>query len=211
MQVGIDALDGRVPRHVDLEAGGIEDLRHQTEVGHGRLVAVAEGAGLAVVANRGLVGLEAGLDPVTRPGESALLGLPELLAQILHHPQVLDGMDIGGADQRQGPHAGAVDRILGQQRRLGMRLLEIFQDGQRLGQHLARIEHQGRHQLLRIERDIVGRRLLALAQMARSVLDLDALEIERDTHAKRRRRTKIADELHDRLRGHLSTAYVGGV
>ena len=58
-----------------------------------------------------------------------------------------------------------------------MRLLEIFQDGQRLGQHLARIEHQRRHQLLRIERDIVGRRLLALAQMARGMLDRDALEL----------------------------------
>ena len=170
------------------------------------VIAVAEGAGLAVLGDRGLVGVEAGLDPMARPGEGALLGLAELVAQIAHHPQVLDGMDVGGRDQRQRAHPRPADRIPGQQRRLGMRLLEIFQDGQRLGQHLARIEHQRRHQLLRIDRDVVGRRLLALAQMARGMLDRDALEIERDAHAKRRRRAKIADELHDRLRGHLSTA-----
>src|SRR5260221_14241696 len=39
------------------------------------------------------------------------------------------------------------------------------------------------------------------------MLDGDALEIEPDAHAKRRRRTKIADELHDRLRGHLSVVW----
>ena len=115
-------------------------------------------------------------------------------------------MDVGGRDQRQRAHPRAADRILGQQRRIGMRLLEIFHDRHRLGQHLAGVQHQRRHQLLRIERDIVGRAMLALAQMARRVLDRDALEVERDAHAKRRRRAKIADQLHDRLRGHLSTA-----
>jgi hypothetical protein len=68
-----------------------------------------------------------------------------------------------------------------------MGLLEIFQDGEGLGENLSRIEHQRGHELLRIERDIVGRRLLALAQMARGVLDRDALEVEPDAHAKRRR------------------------
>ena len=146
---GVDALDGRISRHVDLEARGVEDLRHQAEIGHGRLVAVAVAAGLAVLRDRGLVGVEAGLDPVARPGEGALLRLVVLVAQIGHHAQVLDGMDVGGRDQRQRPHARAADRILGQQRRIGMRLLEIFQDRHRLGQHLARIEHQRGHELLR--------------------------------------------------------------
>src|SRR5215207_1876825 len=43
------------------------------------------------------------------------------------------------------------------------------------------------------------------------MLDLEALVVERNAHAKRRRRAKITDELHDRLRGHLSTAYTAGV
>ena len=66
---GVDALDRRIARHVDLEAGGIEDLRRQAKIGESRRVTVAEDAGLAVLGDGGLIGLEAGLDPVARPGE----------------------------------------------------------------------------------------------------------------------------------------------
>ena len=158
MQAVVDALDGRISLHVDLEACRVEDLRNETEIGHGGRLAMAEGAGPGVVRDRCLVGVEAGLDPVARPAEGTLLGLAEFLAQIAHHAQVLDGMDVGRRDQRQRPDARAPDRIPGQQRRLGMDFLEVFEDGQRLGQHLARIEHQRRHQLLRIDRGIIGRR-----------------------------------------------------
>ena len=80
---GVDALDGRVLRHVDLEARGVEDLRDDAKIGQSRPIAVAESAGPVVFGNQGLVGVEAGLDPVARPGEGALLGLAELLAQTL--------------------------------------------------------------------------------------------------------------------------------
>ena len=172
---------------------------------------MTESACLRILRNRCLVGIETRLDPVSRPGKSAFLGLAELFTQIAHHAQVLDRMDIGGRNQGQCPHARAAHWILGQQRRLRMGLLQILEDGERLGQHFAGIEHQGWHQHLRIEDRIVRRPLLALAQVPRGVLDHDTLEIERDTHAIRRRRTKIADELHDRLRHHPSTALAGGV
>jgi len=41
-------------------------------------------------------------------------------------------MDVGGRDQRQRAHPRPIDRFPGQQRRLGMGLLEVFQDGERL-------------------------------------------------------------------------------
>ena len=46
-------------------------------------------------------------------------------------------MDVGGRDQRQRTHPRPVDRIPGQQRRFGMGLLEIFQDGEGLGENLS--------------------------------------------------------------------------
>ena len=68
----VDALDGRVFRHVDLEALGVEDLRHQADIGERRPVAVAERAG-GGVGERGLEGVEAGLDPMAVPGEALVL------------------------------------------------------------------------------------------------------------------------------------------
>ena len=195
----VDPLDGRVALHVDLEPGRIEHLRHQAHVGHGRRVAVAEGAGLRPLVQRRFVSVETGFDPVARPGEGALLGLAELFAQIAHDPQILDRMDIGTHDQRKRPHLGPADWIAGQQRRLRMRLLEILHDRQRLGKHGPIVQHECRHQFLRVQRNIVGSRLLTLAQMPRRMLDLDSLEVKRNAYAERRGRPEIADKLHDRL------------
>jgi len=103
------------------------------------------------------------------------------------------------------------DRITGQQRRLRMGFLEIFHDRQRLGQDGPIVENERRNQLLRVESGVVRRKLLALAQVPRRVLDRNALEVQGNAHAKRRRGSEIADELHDRLRGHCSTAQPGGV
>src|SRR6185437_10952958 len=56
-----DTLQRRVPRQIDLEATGIEHLWYQAEIGDGRLIAVAEGAGTPVLRDRRLIGIEAGL------------------------------------------------------------------------------------------------------------------------------------------------------
>ena len=55
--MGMDARDVRIIVHLDTEALGIEDLRHQEAVGHGRRGTVAEGAGGGVARQ---VRLEAG-------------------------------------------------------------------------------------------------------------------------------------------------------
>ena len=65
---------------------------------------------------------------------------------------------------------GAAQRILRQQRRLGMGLVQPFDDGERLGEDRAGIVLQRRHQPLRVDREIGGVALLALAQMVRQVL-----------------------------------------
>ena len=71
---------------------------------------------------------------------------------------------------REGAHLGAAQRILWQQRRLGMGLVQPFDDGERLGQHRAGIVLQRRHQPLRVDREIGGRALFALAKVMRQVL-----------------------------------------
>ena len=172
---------------------------------------MAEGAGAAVLGHGRFIGLEAGLDPVAGPCEGRLFRLVVSLTQICHDAQVLDRMNVRSRDQRQCPDARAADRVLGQKGRLGMRLLEIFEDRQRLRQHLARIEHQRRHQLLWIDRRIVRRPLLALAQMAKGLLGRDALEVEGDANTKRGRRAKVSDKLHGASAADPSMVHAGGV
>jgi hypothetical protein len=51
--------------------------------------------------------------------------------------------------------------IARQQRRLGMRLVQVIDDGERLGQHLAVVELQGRDARLRVDGPVFRRELLA--------------------------------------------------
>ena len=86
-----------------------------------------------------------------------------------------------------------------QQRRLGMRLLEILDDGQRLGQR-ARLVLQRRHQRLRIELAIDGAKLLAaaLAADAPAISPIELLQLQRDAHAIGGGRAEIAVEASSR-------------
>jgi hypothetical protein len=61
-----------------------------------------------------------------------------------------------------------------------MRLVEPFDDRQRLGQRRAVVEGKRRNKPLRIELEIVGRVLLALTQMMRHMIDPNALDVECD-------------------------------
>ncbi len=86
-----------------------------------------------------------------------------------------------------------------QQRRLRHGFLEPFHDGERLGEHGAVIEHQRRHEALRIDLEIVLGLLLALAQVTERMFHLNAFEVERDAHAIGRAASEIADELFTEL------------
>ena len=118
------------------------------------------------------------------------------LAQPVQNFQILHRMGVAGDRLGEGADLGPLKRVLRQEGRLRMGLVEPFDDGERLGQHRAIIEFQCRHQPLRIEREISGVALLAMAQMMRDVLDVDAFEIERDAHAPGGRTAEIAMQLH---------------
>jgi hypothetical protein len=79
-----------------------------------------------------------------------------------------------------------------------MRLVEVFDDRQRLQKNVAAIELERRHPQLRI--DGPKRRAELCAAVARKMnrrhLMGDALEIKRDARAKRRRRSEIGVEQH---------------
>ena len=61
-------------------------------------------------------------------------------------------MDIAGDDVCEARVFGAGNRVLGQQRRIGVSLVEIFDDGQRLDQHLADSARPKWHAHLRVHR-----------------------------------------------------------
>src|SRR5579864_233631 len=107
-------------------------------------------------------------------------------------------MDIAGDKVGERAHLGPRDRVLGQQRRLGLRLIEIFDDGERLQQTLAARRLQHRHPHLRVDGAEFRPLVVAavLDQMNRHRLVGNALEIERDAHAIGRRRAEIGIEFH---------------
>jgi len=76
--------------------------------------------------------------------------------------------------------------------------VEIFDDRERLREHLAGIESQRRHAHLRVDRAILRFLVEAalLLQVNRHHLGAQSLEVERDTHPIRRGRAKIGIELH---------------
>ena len=79
-------------------------------------------------------------------------------------------MGIAGERHGECAHLGAAQRILWQQRRIGMGLVQPFDDGERLGQHRAVVILQRRHQPLRVDGEIGGRALFALAKVMRQVI-----------------------------------------
>ena len=79
------------------------------------------------------------------------------------------------------------------QRLVGIAQVEIIEDRQALGEMVA-VDLEHRHQALRIERAIVGGRLLVFAQVDLAALIIHALEIEGDAHAVGGGRTEIIVE-----------------
>jgi hypothetical protein len=140
-------------------------------------------------------GLETDRDPVPVPGVVRGLVESERLQEIAQHAQIVDRMDVARDRVGNRAHARAARRIGGQERRLGMHLVEIFADRQRLRQHDRAVFERG-HEAKRVPGEIVGRPLLVAAQMHEGMLGRQTLQGKRDAHAERRRRTEIAPEFH---------------
>ena len=187
-----DDLGELVERHV--EPPGVVDLRHQAEIGHRHGAA----AGIGSRPNQRLQGLEAGEHPVMIPGVDRRLLLVQFALQVTQRADIVKWMDVAGDDFGDSARLRPRDRILRQQRRLRMRLVEIFDDGERLDQHVAGRHNQSRHAHLRVDGAEFGPPVMAafLDQVHRHRLVGEALEIERDAHAISRRRAEIRIEFH---------------
>ena len=66
-------------------------------------------------------------------GVALLLIDRQRILQVAHDARVVERMDVAGDAQRQRAHRGARGRIRRQQRRRRMRLIQVFDDRQRLG------------------------------------------------------------------------------
>mmetsp|Transcript_21958 Transcript_21958/g.86125 ORF Transcript_21958/g.86125 Transcript_21958/m.86125 type:complete len:369 (-) Transcript_21958:4452-5558(-) len=177
-----------------VEALGVVDLGHEQAVGQARCVAEAEAA-----RGRGQTLLDdgqAGGDPMVVPAVHLLLRMAEVVLQIAQHAQIVQRMDVTADVLGQRPHLGPGDRILRQQRRLGLHLVQILEDSHGLAQPAAVIQHQGRHQMGHLlVRKGLGE-LLVAGQMDGRIVIVHALEREADAHPPGCRRAEVVVELH---------------
>ena len=136
-------------RHVDLEAARVEHLRHEAEVGERHMRAERVGAG----PHQRLERVEALRHPVAIPVVGRRLVVLERTLQVVQRHQIVQRMDVAGDDLRNGAHLRALDRDRpGSSGGSRIDLVEIFDDRERLQQHLAGGERERRHALLRIDR-----------------------------------------------------------
>ena len=84
-------------------------------------------------------------------------------------------MPVGRRDQREPAHARAPARVLRQERRLRLRLVQVLDDGERLEERRAALVDDERgHDALRIDREVVLAHLLALEEVDGDLLGLEA-------------------------------------
>src|SRR5579859_3432911 len=168
----IDRRQAREIRQFQAEPTGVVDLRHQADIGEAD--PIAEAAGAAMRGDQSLQRPEAFFHPMTHPDRHHLIPLPQRAAQIIADPEIIDRMDVGDHQLGHPAHHAAIGRALRQQGRLGVGFFEIFENGHRLAENMT-VDLQGRHQPLRIERQIVGRALFAFGQMDGLGLEGNAL------------------------------------
>ena len=178
---GVGGDDFRETVERNLEPPRIGHLRHQADVGHGHMRATCVRGRRDHRLDRGKT-LQ---DPVVIPGVDLGLLVLELALEILQRDEVVERMDVAGDHLRDGANLGALQRIGRQQRGLGMDIVEIFDNGERLRQRLATGQFKRRHPPLRIDGAKLRRVLVSavLGQMDGHHLVGQALEIERDAHA----------------------------
>ncbi len=115
---------------------GVVQLRQQAEVGQPGAVTVAEGAGVTAVGQQRFHRRKALGNPVQRPLRACIGRQLQTAFQILHHPQIVDRVDVAGHQLGQCPHPRAAGGVGRQQRYLRKALVQVFKDRQRLSQHM---------------------------------------------------------------------------
>src|SRR3977135_4408778 len=168
---------------LDIEELRTEDLGHQADVGDRRRIAVAESARFAFLAQVPFEGLERLERPMREPLVARRLVLVHFALEVAANPRNDQRMPVTHGDLRKPPHARPAPGIRRQQRRLGMRLLQILEDRHRLKQRRPAVDHERGHYALRVDRLVILGVLLSLQQIDRDLLDLDSLERESGAHA----------------------------
>ncbi|EGE56505.1 hypothetical protein RHECNPAF_6420052 [Rhizobium etli CNPAF512] len=189
--------DIRPPGEIEAHAAGADRLREEEDIGNTRPVADGEGA-LPAAADHSLDRGHSLANPVTAPGSDSigirLKGCLEMQAD----PRRQQRVDLGSDCKRNRAGLRPAFSRIGQQRRLGLNLIEIFDDCQRLGDEDAVIRQQGRHQPLRIDAAIAG--LPALGVLSENAhwqrLDRQSLERQRDPDSRSRRGNFVLVEFH---------------
>jgi len=114
--------------------------------------------------------------------------------------KIVDRVNIASDQLGRCAHARPADRVARKQRGQRMAFFQIFDDRQRLGQHRAVIELQGRHDGIRIDLPIGFGPLLAANEVHGFVGIGLVLEVEGDPDAPGGGTAPIAEELHASLR-----------
>src|SRR5438067_1634416 len=183
LEVRADRAEPRVRLHVDLVATRVVHLRHDAQIGERDVAPVHVPPVPARAPHALLQRAEAHPDPLAHPGIHRVLVRLEGGAQVIEHPQVAERVDVAGDGERERAHLRPICGRARQERRVRMRLLEILDDGERLGDGGVAL-HDDRDQTFGIDGAKFGRVLGAhrCAQIDQRRLPGDALEAERDAH-----------------------------
>src|SRR5207302_2020948 len=92
-------------------------------------------------------------------------------------------------------HPGARQRVLRHEARLGIFLVEILDDRERLREARAVVELKSGKQRLRVDFPVWRGPVLARGKVHELRLVLQPLQVQRDAHAERRRAAKVCVEL----------------
>src|SRR5262249_54759796 len=120
-----DANEVRERRRVDVEEFRAGRLAGDAGIGERHLVAGGEFAGLLALEVRLEPGERLGV-PVPAPRRDGLLVMLELMLEILAHARHDQRMGVRGDELRKAAHPGPAARVLWEQRRARMRLVEIL-------------------------------------------------------------------------------------
>src|SRR5262249_2979356 len=126
-----DRSQGAVVVERTIEALGIENLRHETNVRHGDGIAIAEATSEARASQVSLQTCQSLSDPMAVPAFGCCLVGSELRLDVLEHAHVVERVNIAADDLRHRSHVMASVHVCRHQRRLRVNLVQILDDGHR--------------------------------------------------------------------------------
>ncbi len=130
----VDPGDRWIGRKTELVPLGIDDLRDEGDVGEAGGVAMAEAAGPGILREKLFERPKPCIDPVIVPSRDVAFVAAEGVREIAQNPQIVDGVDVAGDNLGEPANPRPVRRVLRQQGRIGICLIEILDDRQGLDQ-----------------------------------------------------------------------------